>query len=909
MLQVSWSDIDPITASYLTTQTGMAEASDADEHLYALTDGVSLQNTSSEANSTQNQIFDLNDIQHQVLAWLRRLCHKRAQLDVLIVGSVIPTITLSVLREFAPLAATKYCFRTCIVAGHAMSQLDTFKGLLENEPYQIRLSLLDLSMSPLEQGFEPQSFDLILTGTWPQRGVALQSEIGCFKFLLRDGGRIVISGYDRHPVLVDNNPWPNGGLSACTSRSIEYGDREAENDWRRILQESGLHLESFIRNESGFRTTLAIASTGTQMNTPDFAVQELIILTPTHPSLACGKLEVELRKRFACRTVTAKVVSLAETETVAGKVVISLLEAEQPLFVAMSAAMLEKIQRLFSAARYVLWITRGGQMIHSEHIEFSPTIGLLRTLRLEMAQTLIPHLDLSPSTSLASPEAADAIVACFEATSVQDAASADMEYAEHRGRLYIPRLVTDDSFDEELEAKGTRERILIGHLGREKRKLKLSTGSSGTFTDLRWVDDELAVLPLSACDVEIQAHVVGLDVEDLKIVRGQHSATTPGHIVSGVVTKVGSDVVRFQPGDQVVMIRAEACRAFPRQAEDLIQSIPSGINMAEATATFRAYIVAYHALFNLARLRDGETILITDAAASLGQAAIQLARFIGADIFVTVESDRDKSLLQKRYGVADDHIRPRSNRNFAPALRRTRTGVSVDVVFHTLDDDDDDDSYLANTRVSQFGRIVRIGKQHRPSFVQPNVTVCYLDMESVVRGKSSMLGQLLEKVTDLFTEGHIAPIRPVQIRPVSQISEVLTEVQEDPRRAVAVLDIRADAPVRILAQRPAPLQLIAEASYILGGGLGGIGSVIAERMVDQGARHLIFLSRSGARTAKAKAILERLERRGCTVSVFACDIANRSELQSVLDTCSRHHWDIRGVLQCAAVLRVSTTDV
>jgi NAD(P)-dependent dehydrogenase (short-subunit alcohol dehydrogenase family) len=92
-----------------------------------------------------------------------------------------------------------------------------------------------------------------------------------------------------------------------------------------------------------------------------------------------------------------------------------------------------------------------------------------------------------------------------------------------------------------------------------------------------------------------------------------------------------------------------------------------------------------------------------------------------------------------------------------------------------------------------------------------------------------------------------------------------------------------------------------DATYLLVGGLGGIGSSIARRLVALGARHLVFISRTAASPSKVQAnVVRELENAGTQVVLKSCDVANRVELVAVLASLP----PIRGVIQAAMVLRV-----
>lgn len=93
-------------------------------------------------------------------------------------------------------------------------------------------------------------------------------------------------------------------------------------------------------------------------------------------------------------------------------------------------------------------------------------------------------------------------------------------------------------------------------------------------------------------------------------------------------------------------------------------------------------------------------------------------------------------------------------------------------------------------------------------------------------------------------------------------------------------------------------------TYVLAGGLGGLGRCIAHWMVDRGARNLVFLSRSGAQKEEARNLVEQLTTQGARIAAYACDLGNEDRLRLVLQEVSRDLPLIRGVIQSAMLLQV-----
>jgi myxalamid-type polyketide synthase MxaE and MxaD len=125
------------------------------------------------------------------------------------------------------------------------------------------------------------------------------------------------------------------------------------------------------------------------------------------------------------------------------------------------------------------------------------------------------------------------------------------------------------------------------------------------------------------------------------------------------------------------------------------------------------------------------------------------------------------------------------------------------------------------------------------------------------------------------------------------------------------LALNAHAPVRTsdlqrlaahaVSHGDEPVALQADATYLVTGGLGGIGIRIAQWMVQRGARHLVLMGRTGASVA-AGAAIQALEARGAQIHVARADVADASQVAAVLAQISESMPALRGVVHAAATV-------
>jgi NADPH:quinone reductase len=156
---------------------------------------------------------------------------------------------------------------------------------------------------------------------------------------------------------------------------------------------------------------------------------------------------------------------------------------------------------------------------------------------------------------------------------------------------------------------------------------------------------------------------------------------------SGVVTAVGEAVERFRPGDEVWYCDGGLGADPGSYAEQHLidqahaQHRPRSIDFAQTAAGPLVLLTAWEALFDRARLRPGQTVLVHGGAGGVGHVAIQLARLGGARVITTV-SGAEKAAFARSLG-ADAVVNYRT-RDVTQAVLDWTGGRGVDIALDTV---------------------------------------------------------------------------------------------------------------------------------------------------------------------------------------------------------------------------------
>jgi myxalamid-type polyketide synthase MxaB len=441
------------------------------------------------------------------------------------------------------------------------------------------------------------------------------------------------------------------------------------------------------------------------------------------------------------------------------------------------------------------------------------------------------------------------------------------------GNRTVARLVRS-SFNPQLkEVSLTSNQLVITH--------------RGSLDNLQWQSVTRSVPSFG--QVEIQVQATGLNFRDVLNALGLYpGAGALGLECAGNIVAIGKGVDNFQIGDRILAMMSGSFSQYVTVDAPLVVSIPASLSFAEAATIPGAFLTAYYGLHHLAKIQPGEKVLIHAATGGVGLAAVHLAQARGAEIFATASPSKWHFL--RSIGVK--HIMNSRTLDFADEITEITHGLGVDIVLNCLTGEFIPKSFsvLANN-----GRFVEIGKlgiweATQVEQIKPNAAYFVFDLLQVTQQQPDLIAAMLRQLTMQFTAGKLKPL-PCKIFPVERVIDAFRYMQQ--AKHIGKIAIAHHC------QNPHTSSIRSDATYLITGGIGDLGLLVAKFLADKGAKHLVLVGR----TQPTIEVIERLKAQFADINVIVAqaDVAKTSQLAQVL-TDIESLPPLRGVIHAAGIL-------
>jgi NADPH:quinone reductase-like Zn-dependent oxidoreductase/acyl carrier protein len=405
--------------------------------------------------------------------------------------------------------------------------------------------------------------------------------------------------------------------------------------------------------------------------------------------------------------------------------------------------------------------------------------------------------------------------------------------------------------------------------------------------------------------VRVRVESAGLNFIDVMKAMGIYPGLGDGPIplggeCSGWIDAVGPGVEGFTVGQPVVAMGPYCFGTHVTTAVQYVAPRPASMSALEAGGVPVTFLTAWYAMHTLGQLRKGERILIHSAASGVGLCAVQIAQRAGAKILATAGTEEKRAYLRE---LGIEHVMDSRSLRFAEEVLAATQGEGVDMVLNSLAGEAIEKSLSV---LAYDGRFLELGKKDIYSddrtlslaVFRKRISYHAVDLLGFGDRRKDRFQEVFRELMEVFARGELRPL-PTQTFPVSRTADAFRTMAQGRHIGKLVVDV-TEPEVSISVKAGAEL-LKEENSYLVTGGLGGLGLSVAKWLVEQGARRLVLMGRGGAESEEQRRQVEELRASGARVEVSRGDVGKAEEVRRAVEV-AEGMGPLKGVVHAAGVV-------
>ncbi|KQS71376.1 NADPH:quinone reductase [Rhizobium sp. Leaf371] len=201
--------------------------------------------------------------------------------------------------------------------------------------------------------------------------------------------------------------------------------------------------------------------------------------------------------------------------------------------------------------------------------------------------------------------------------------------------------------------------------------------------------DDVDVPAPAADEVQIKVKAIGINRAEIMFrnhayLQDAHFPSRLGYEASGVVEMVGASVKGFAIGDVVSVVPSPDISNGGTYGElvnvqsRLVVRHPENLSFEQGAAVWMAYVTAWGGLIEQAKLSQGEAVIVSAASSSVGVAAFQIAKTVGATVIATTRTSAKRQAL---LDAGADYVVATEEEDLVGRVLEITNGTGARVVF------------------------------------------------------------------------------------------------------------------------------------------------------------------------------------------------------------------------------------
>ncbi|KAI9727214.1 MAG: Type I Iterative PKS [Cirrosporium novae-zelandiae] len=845
----------------------------------------------------------------QLINVVKLLAHKEPCLKVLEVGAGTGGATRPMLQALGGNSLTpqysQYTFTDVTTAflGTAQEKFQDFKN--------IEYRALNIEHDPMGQGFEANSFDLILASNVIHATENITASLQHCKALLKEGGKMILVETTRDLLTLGFmlGPLPGYWLGEKDGRnSTPFISQSAWND--RFIQAGFSGNDIVLDDYDGSASSTSVIVSTVQAsnptmngdNSPDQLPKSplwLIYYNEPHPVVK----EIEKLAQDSGIEVHSVPLLAASEKIPKDSRAVMLAELEGPILSRMKDEQMTTLKALIKTVSSAIWVTRGG-LLTGKDPEQSLVLGMAKSIVTEQPSFRLSTIDIDPDGT-DHVRTANLILQHELAWQKDSEHSLDTALIEKNGMVYISRYITDD-----IENTNFRRQFKpIPEKQSFKPELSLDFLQVGRLDSFYFKQNLSSDTSLKTGQIIVEPQAYNLRKSEALVLKGQHDAESFSHEAVATVVTIGPDVTKVKVGDRVICLTSGKFDSSFVASEYACELLREDEDTTKIVGLLVPFCTALYALQDLGRASQGETVLIHTGAGPIYAATVTFARIFGCKTLITAGSDEEKEHLHNTFNIPENCILPANSAGLSNDVLAATEGKGVDIVLAASGAPALQDVW---TCLARNGRFIFVGDDvpdlghFDVSIFRKGASFASFDFAEMISTKPETASRLMHQVLNNYRDGKIQISSPVDTFDISELPNAVGAATRGNAFTKVVLTCSPQSIVPVQTTHK-PLAFSPTATYLMIGCLGGLGRSIALWMASRGARNFVFLARSGTDKPEAATFVQKLQSfgEGMSVEVIRGDVSVPEDVDRAIAIAKS---PIRGVIQAAMHLEDALFD-
>ncbi|KAH0813343.1 hypothetical protein GEV33_009449 [Tenebrio molitor] len=411
--------------------------------------------------------------------------------------------------------------------------------------------------------------------------------------------------------------------------------------------------------------------------------------------------------------------------------------------------------------------------------------------------------------------------------------------------------------------------------------------AKGDLSSMRWLEEPpIDESRLPETQVLIYNYYSAINFKDIMLASGRISAEpgTNDRIEQKCV--IGFEFAGLDPKGRRVMgiVDNRAIATHVRGNSQFLWEVPESWSLEDAATIPVVYSTVMYALLLVVDLKPKSTVLIHSGTGGIGLAALNVCLHHQFEIYVTVGTQDKRDYLRKHYPqIPESHIGNSRDTSFEEMIKAGTNNRGVDAVLNSLSED----KLRASVRcLARGGRFLEIGKFDLANdsslsllLLERGASYHGIMLDQIFKNSAELKAKLVDALYKGVRDGYVKPLPRVvfgrdELVPAfkymttgKHIGKVLVKVRDEG-------GVRGVGPKRLFSALPR-FNCDLTKSYVIIGGLGGVGLELADWLILRDARKLVLVSRSGVQTGYQAQRIRLWRSYGVEVEISTRDVTTK----------------------------------